>query len=67
MIPMKLLKCKSCGRYHFAIGYVTLNLSEKELSVMRNLITQTLINIREDESDPFGDIGTRERGNLMMH
>ena len=65
--PMELRKCRSCGRYHFAIGYVTLSLNKEELSVMGKLIDQALIKISRDEFDVSKDIGLLKRANLMMN
>lgn len=65
MIPMKLLKCEGCGLYHFYLGSVTLNLAEKELWAMGNIIARAIIGTRSDERGMSKNSAMRRHGNLM--
>ncbi|MBE9570362.1 MAG: hypothetical protein IMF11_07040 [Proteobacteria bacterium] len=65
MMPMKLLKCEGCGLYHFCLGNITLNLTEKELGAMGNIIAQAIIGVRGNGRDVFENIASRRHGNLM--
>jgi hypothetical protein len=64
---MELRKCRSCGRYHFAIGYVTLSLNKEELLVMGRLIDQALIAIGRDELGVSKELGLLKCSNLTMN
>ena len=65
MMPMKLLKCEGCGLYHFCLGNITLNLTEKELWGMGNIIAQAIIGVRGNGQDVSKNTVPRRHGILM--
>jgi hypothetical protein len=65
MMPMKLMKCKHCGNYHFFMGNVTLNLTETELWVMGNIIAQSFLQKGDGEPDISGKRDLQKRRNML--
>ena len=65
MMPMKLLKCEGCGLYHFCLGSVTLNLTERELVIMGKIIAQAIIETGSDGRDVSKNTVPRRHGNLI--
>ena len=64
-VQMKLIKCEHCSFYHFFLGHITLNLTEKQLWAMGNIINQVLIDARENESNMSENVGQRKCSNLV--
>ena len=64
-VQMKLIKCEHCGFYHFFLGHITLNLTEKQLWAIGDIINQVLIDVRESESNMSENMGQRKCGNLV--
>ena len=64
-VQMKLIKCEHCSFYHFFLGHITLNLTEKQLWAMGNIITQVLIDARKNESNISENVVQRKCSNLV--
>lgn len=64
MMSMSLLKCEGCGLYHFCLGNITLNLTEKELWGIGNVIAQAVIGIKGGEGGVSKNVVLGRHSNL---